>query len=90
VNKARSYAYLKPPEGVRPPFVITVKVPSEEQAKEIFQALYAQGKTWAGYIGDWPAIYLHDHGYKAISWIMILKLTVLNRHYMRSVKLVHL
>lgn len=65
VNKARSYVYLKPPEGVRPPFIITVKVPSEEQAKAIFQALYNNGKTWAGYIGEWPAIYLHDHGYQA-------------------------
>jgi len=61
VSKARSYIYFKPPEGVKPPFIITVKVPNEEQAKAIFSALYERGKTWAGQIGEWPAIYLHNH-----------------------------
>lgn len=61
VNKARSYVYLKPPEGVKPPFIINVKVPNEEQAKAIFSALNERGKTWAGQIGEWPAIYLHNH-----------------------------
>ncbi|OSZ79004.1 hypothetical protein CAP35_12365 [Chitinophagaceae bacterium IBVUCB1] len=61
VNKARSYVYLKPPEGVKPPFIINVKVPNEEQAKAIFSTLYERGKTWAGQIGEWPAIYLHNH-----------------------------
>jgi 5-methylcytosine-specific restriction protein A len=60
VNKARSYVYLKPPEAVKPPFRITVKVPNEEQAKAIFTSLFERGKSWAGRIGEWPAIYLHN------------------------------
>ncbi len=65
VSKGKSYVYLKPPDGIRPPFIVKVAVPNEEQAKEIFHILYAEGKSWAGRIGNWLAIYLHKHQYQS-------------------------
>ncbi|UAL10200.1 HNH endonuclease [Caulobacter segnis] len=61
VKQTKTYAYLSPPSGVSgPPFEITVAVPPPEECLAIARRSYAQGQSWMGQLGEWPAWYLHE------------------------------
>lgn len=61
VKKTKNYVYLEPPEDQpSPPFLISIAVPTPEEALAIAQRSYAGGESWMGQLGEWPAWYLHE------------------------------
>lgn len=68
VKQAKSYAYLRPPANEPKPYTIKIKIPTEQQAREIAQAFFERGKTWMGQLGEWPAFYVHKH--QAASYLL--------------------
>lgn len=62
VKASRNYVHMKPPAGQeKPPFIIKAKIPTIEQAIEIANDLFAQGKNYNGQIGEWPVLYIHEY-----------------------------
>lgn len=65
VKKGRGYVHLRPPAVTpNPPFVVTIKVPTKEQAIEIANTCYLNGELGHRQIGEWPAFYRHKHQQK--------------------------
>ncbi len=61
VKKTKNYVYLIPPAGeLKPPFYISIAVPPEDLCLKIAKECYAQGESWLGQLGEWPAQYLHE------------------------------
>lgn len=60
IKKTKTYIYLTPPEGAKPPFRITIAVPPKEECIAIAERSYARGESWMGQLGEWPAWYLHE------------------------------
>jgi hypothetical protein len=60
IKKTKNYVYLKTPdEQHSPPFHITIKIPSQQQALEIAKSCYDDEKSWMGQLGEWPTWYIH-------------------------------
>lgn len=60
IKNSRNYVYLKPPSDLLgKPFVIHIKIPTEQQAREVAEQCYKAGESWMGQIGEWPAWYFH-------------------------------
>lgn len=61
VKKTKTYAYLTPPADTpKPPFHITIAVPTPEELLAMARRSYAAGESWMGQLGEWPAWYLHE------------------------------
>lgn len=61
VKVTKNYVFLIPPtDGSKPPFHISVAVPTTEEVLAIARRSYAGGVSWMGHLGEWPAWYLHE------------------------------
>lgn len=61
VKKTKNYVYLIPPaDNSRPPFLISIAVPTADECLEIARRSYARGSSWMGQLGEWPAWYLQE------------------------------
>ena len=61
VKQTKTYAYLIPPaDSPKPPFRISIAVPTEEECLAIANRSFAKGESWMVQLGEWPAWYLHE------------------------------
>lgn len=61
VRTTRNFAYLIPPSPqTKPPFRISIAVPTRDECLAIARRSHEAGKSWMGSLGEWPAWYLHE------------------------------
>lgn len=61
VKRTKNYAYLSPPaDSPKPPFPISIAIPSDEECLAIANRCFARAQSWMGQLGEWPAWYFHD------------------------------
>ena len=61
IKKTKNYAYLRPPaDQPKPPFRISIAVPTRAQCVAIAERSRLRGKSWMGQLGEWPAWYYHE------------------------------
>lgn len=61
VKKTKSYIYVIPPsDQIKPPFHISIAIPTPQECLEIARRSYVKGKSWMGQLGEFPACYLHE------------------------------
>jgi 5-methylcytosine-specific restriction protein A len=61
IKRAREYCYLRPPEGVGPPFVVEADVPSREWIVELANRWHQEGQERIERFGVWSAWYVPEH-----------------------------
>lgn len=61
IKQTKNHAYLRPPANQpKPPFRITIAVPTRAECVAIAKRSRARGKSWLGQLGEWPAFYHHE------------------------------
>lgn len=61
VGKTRNFAYLAPPsQETKPPFRISIAVPTPEECLGLARRSHEAGRSWMGSLGEWPAWYVHE------------------------------
>lgn len=65
IHRNASHVYARPPHNAgKAPYSFSFHIPSKEQVLEIADKLFSLEKTWAGIIGEWMVICLHEQRVK--------------------------
>lgn len=61
IKQTKNYAYLRPPaDQPKPPFRISIAVPTRAECVAIAKRIRSRGESWMGQLGEWPAWYYHE------------------------------
>lgn len=61
IKQTKNYAYFRPPaDQTKPPFHISIAVPTRAECVAIAKRSRARGESWMGQLGEWPACYHHE------------------------------
>lgn len=61
IKQTKNYAYIRPPaDQPKPPFRISIAVPTRAECVIIAKRSRERGESWMGQLGEWPAWYHHE------------------------------